>query len=106
MKSILVLIVLVSGAASADPTVTLPKEVQARPGRLVQIKADTAGKTVRWFCASADADLLPYPGADKTAIFCSPVPGKYAVYAYTAAGDVPSEPTCCIVTVAGPTPPP
>jgi hypothetical protein len=92
-------------ALAADaPTVKLPTEIKARPGRLLQIRAETDGKIVRWFCPSTDADLLPYPGADKIAIFCSPVPGKYFVYAYTAAADIPSEPAVCCVIVDGPTP--
>lgn len=106
MRSVLLLLLSASLASAADPTVRLPRELKARPGRLLQIKAETDGKTVRWFCPSEDVDLLPYPGADKAAIFVSPAPGKYSVYAYTAAGDVPSEPACCIITVVSPTPPP
>ncbi len=106
MRSLRLLLLAASLAGAADPTVRLPKELKARPGRLLQIKADTDGKTVRWFCPSEDADLLPYPGADKTALFVSPTPGKYYLYAYTAAGDVPSEPACCVVTVEAPPPPP
>lgn len=111
MRTLFILLLTATGAAAADPAVTLPKELKARPGRLLQIKAETEGKTVRWFCPSEDADLLPYPGAEKAAIFVSPTPGQYRVYAYTAAGDIPSEPACCVVTVEGqppspPAPPP
>jgi hypothetical protein len=84
---------------AADPTVKLPAEVAAQPGRIVTLKASTEGKLVRWALASDDADLIPFPDG-KTALFSSPKPGRYLVLAWTAAGDVPSEAARCVVVVA------
>ena len=104
--ALVLLLVTACPASAAEPAVTLPAELKVRPGRLLQIRAETAGKVVKWFCPDSDnADLLPYPGQEKTAIFCSPVPGKYRVFAFTAAGDVPSDPAVCCDTVGDPPPP-
>ena len=74
----------------AAPVVALPAEVLAAPGRIVQLKAETAGKRVRWALASDDADLIPFPDG-KVALFSTPKPGRYLVLAWTAAGDEPGE---------------
>ena len=100
MVAILLLFVL----ADAGPAIVLPAEVSARPGRFVLLKAETEGKLVRWVMASDDADLIPFPDG-KTALFVSPTPGKYRVFAWTAAGDVPSEAAHCVIVV-GPAPKP
>lgn len=86
------------------PAVKLPAEVKAQPGRLVKLAAATEGKAVRWLVTSEDADLVPFPDG-KTAIFCASRPGRYAVYAWTAAGDIPSEAARCVVVVGDPVPP-
>jgi hypothetical protein len=100
-------LLLLATPAWAQPTVKLPREVAAKPGRLVRLEAESTGKVIRWILASDDADLIPFPDG-KIAIFSSPTPGRYRVYAYTAAGDSPSEPAVCLITVGtpGPTPPP
>lgn len=88
-------------ARPAGPAVALPAEVRAAPGRLVTLRADTAGAVVRWALASDDADLVPFPDG-KSAIFSSPKAGRFVVLAWTAAGDVPSEAARCVVVVGDP----
>jgi hypothetical protein len=86
------------------PAIKIPAEMTVAPGRLARLTADTAGGHVRWLVASDDADLVPM-GDGKQALFCTPKPGRYAVYAWTAAGDVPSEAAKCVITVKDPNPP-
>jgi hypothetical protein len=100
----------VAKAKVADvPELKVPTEMKVKPGRLLRIPAETACKTVIWYLDSADADLVTFEST-KEAVFSSPVPGKYKIIVYTAAGDVPSQPYVCVVTVEGdvpvpPTPP-
>lgn len=81
-----------------SPKVELPATLNAKPGRLIQITARTEQKAVKWFLASPDADLIVMEST-KTAIFSAMIPGDYRLIAYTAAGDVPSDPSICIVIV-------
>jgi hypothetical protein len=81
-----------------SPKVELPATLNAKPGRLIQITARTEQKAVKWFLASSDADLIVMEST-KSAIFSAMIPGDYRLIAYTAAGDVPSDPSICIVTV-------
>ena len=77
------MITLILTAALGPPTITLPPEVTAQPGRLVRLTATTDGKLVRWQLASNEADLVPFPDG-KTALFCSPKPGRFTVFAWSA----------------------
>lgn len=97
---------LILAALAADPTVSLPPAVVARPGRLVQIAAKTDCKLIRWYLAGDDADLIVMEST-RSAIFSAMAPGRYKILAWTAAGDIPSEPAVCVVTVgsAPPVPP-
>ena len=102
-------LLLIVAAPLADPTpittvpaITLPTEIHARPGRICTIAADTTGKAVRWVLAADDADLVPVPTDGKSALFCSPKPGRYVLFAWTATGDVPSEAARCVVIVGEP----
>lgn len=98
---------LLAALPAAPPTVSLPAEVPAKPGRIAAIKADTDGQVVRWVLAAGDADLVPLPADGKTALFCAPAAGRYVVFAWTAAGDTPSEAARCVVVVGDtPIPPP
>jgi hypothetical protein len=98
---------LVLAAAAGPPVIALPAEIQAQPGRIVKLAAVTDGKLVRWQLAADGADLVPFPDG-KTALFCSPKPGRFLVFAWTATGDVPSEAAKCVIVVgeAEPIPPP
>ncbi|CAN5512508.1 hypothetical protein BH11PLA2_BH11PLA2_09080 [soil metagenome] len=104
MRSISAFILFFPTLVHAQPAVKLPAEVTVAPGRIAKIPAETAGKTVKWLCISDDADLVPMPEG-KLALFSSPKPGRYAVYAWTATGDVPSEAVKCVVIVGDPSPP-
>lgn len=97
---------LICFALATDPTVSLPPAVMARPGRLVQIAAKTDCKLIRWYLAGDDADLIVMEST-RSAIFSAMAPGRYRILAWTAAGDIPSEPAVCVVTVgsAPPAPP-
>lgn len=94
---------LVFAALAGPPTITLPPEVAAPPGRIVKLSAVTDGKLVRWQLAGDEADLIPFPDG-KTALFCSPKAGRFTVFAWTAAGDEPSEAARCVITVGEPQP--
>lgn len=97
---------LVFAAVAGPPTISLPPEVNAPPGRIVKLAATTEGKLVRWQLAGDDADLIPFPDG-KTALFCSPKPGRFIVFAWTAGGDEPSEAAKCVIVVGeGPPPKP
>jgi hypothetical protein len=88
----------------SPPTVELPAEVRAQPGRLVTLTAKSDGRVIRWALASDEADLVPFPGG-QTALFCAAKSGRYLVLAWTAAEDQPSEAARCVVIV-GEAPPP
>lgn len=88
---------------AAEPVLTLPATVQARPGRFVVIEAGGDGKLIRWVSLSPEADVLPY--LERQALFVAAAPGEYRVLAYTAVGDTPSPPAFCVVRVAAPAPP-
>ncbi|VTS00576.1 hypothetical protein [Tuwongella immobilis] len=90
--------------ARADPMISLPPALTAQPGRLLRVTAETEGKLVRWV-VTGEADLIPLNESGKSAIFSAAVPGVFKVIAYTAKGDIPSEPAVCVVTVGNPTPP-
>jgi hypothetical protein len=85
--------------------VTIPMEAKVAPGRLLKISADSPGKIIKWINVSDDADLIVSDGG-RWAIFCSTVPGRYKVFCWTAAGDIPSEASICTITVIGSSPNP
>jgi|GEM_PF-507881 len=94
-------------ALCAEPSVTLPRDLTAKPGRLLKIEANTTGKSIRWVNVSEDADLI-VSESGKWAIFSATAPGKYRVFAWTAFQDIPSEAAVCTITVepSQPVPPP
>ena len=85
--------------------VTIPIEAKVAPGRLLKISADSPAKIIKWINVSEDADLIVSDGG-RWAIFCSTVPGRYKVFCWTAAGDIPSEASICTITVIGSSPNP
>lgn len=86
--------------ALCQPAVQLPATINAKPGRLVQIAAKTEQKVVRWFLSAPDdADMIVMEST-RSVIFSAVKPGSYRLVAYTAAGDVPSEPAICDIVVA------
>ncbi len=105
MRRLALLVLFLAVPAWAN-SVTLPVEVKVKAGRLAKLTATTDGTQVRWINGSLDADLIASESGF-WAIFSAPAPGRYLVYAYTAKGDVPSEPAMCVVIVGepGPVPP-
>jgi len=85
-------------ALEPPPAIKLPAEVKASPGRLVQLKAETAGAVVKWSLTSDDADLVPFPDG-KLAVFAAAKPGRYLILAWTAANNEPSDAARCVVVV-------
>lgn len=91
-----------------EPKIEVADTVKAKPGRLLKISATTNCKTIKWFSASEDADLIASESG-LWAIFCASKPGSYRVFLYSAKGDDPTDPKLCTVLVEGekptPTPP-
>ena len=87
------------------PAINLPKDLTVKPGRLLKIEATSAGKSIRWANTSDDADLI-VSESGRWAIFSSTIPGTYKVFAWTAAGDNPSEASICAILVSDPNPQP
>lgn len=90
------------------PTLTLPARVEGDPGDFVQVKAETNGKEVRWF--AVDTNLKVFPTQllkdSKTAVVICSTPGSYGLIAYTALGDLPSDPARTTIIIRGPPAPP
>lgn len=94
-------------------SIKLPAEAKGEPGAFVKIPADTDGKEVRWY--SPDKGLQVFPVEllkdSKTAVVTANAPGRYRLIAWTAKGDVPSDPAICVVVIGdappdpGPNPP-
>lgn len=92
--------------AQTPPTIKLPPELKVDRGRQIIIKAETTGKAVVWINTDPlNADLTTRGGDGKEVVFSAPETGLYRLYAYTAAGDVPSQPAACMVRVIGVNPP-
>ena len=92
----------------AQPTIQLPDAVQVEVGDFVTIRATTEGKTVRWVVMDRGLSAIPPELLANPKIFVglAKAPGACRVLAYTAAGDVPSMPAICLVTVRQPGPGP
>ena len=91
--------------AADDATITLPKEVRVAPATIGEVKAQTTGKQVKWV-TPAGLSCRPIDGG-RTLLVSGPV-GRYDCWAYTAVGDVPSDPARTTVVIGeapGPTPP-
>ena len=87
-----------------EAVVKIPAKINATPGRIIVITAETTNKEVRWHCYSKDADLIAIQGT-KTVHFASNKPGIYLIVCWTAEGDVPSNLAECLVTIDPPIPP-
>lgn len=89
-------------AAQDAPSIKLPADVKVPAGKFGELKADTAGKNVKWVALTPGLDLRSCDGG-KTLLFTG-APGTYELLAYTAAGDVPSDPARCVVVIGSPEP--
>lgn len=94
-------------AAAAPPEVKLPAEAKGQPGAFVVVRAETAGKAVRWYAPDPGLSLFPSDllADRKVAIVVGSKPGRYRLVAWTAAGDEPSEPAICVIQIGDPPPP-
>lgn len=81
---------------SIPPTLTIPA------GRIAILTCTTDCKIVKWKINSTNVDLISVPGNTKQAYFCSPNPGNFKVFCWTALGNIPSDIAICKVTVSGP----
>lgn len=104
----LTLVLLAVPLRAADPAVKLPERVKGDVGAFVQVPADSAQKEVRWLSPDPGLNLFPAHllKDSKTAVVTAPRAGSYRLYAWTAAGDVPSEAAVCVVEVGTPPAPP
>ncbi|VTS01518.1 unnamed protein product [Gemmata massiliana] len=87
----------------AVPTIKLPPPQKTPAGKLGKLKVETTGKYVRWI-APHGLDIDPTDNG--RVLYYSGLPGTYELIAYTAAGDVPSEPVRTTVTIGDGTPVP
>jgi hypothetical protein len=73
---------------------------------LVAVTAETAAARVRWHaCAGPDRPDLWHAPDGKTLLFCTPTPGRYELWAWTATGNEPTEAVVCAVLVETAEPP-
>lgn len=91
------------------PKIELPENIQGLPSTNIAIIPVTNGKVVKY--AALDAGIVLFPSellANPTTTFViAAKPGRYRLLAYTAIGDVPSEPKIVVVVVgASPNPNP
>lgn len=91
----------------AGQKLELPAEVRGEPGAFISVVAKTDGKRVRYYSLDAGlnsfpAELLSNPAAT---VVTASQPGRYRLLAYTALGDVPSDPVIVTVIVGEPQPP-
>lgn len=84
------------------PKVELPPTFTGEPGNFITVLPTTNGKTVKYVYLDKGLNVFP------SALLANPVAtvvtapkGKYRLLAYTALGDVPSEPSMTIINVGG-----
>ena len=97
-----------SSPVSADlPTIGLPVEVKGNPGAFIKVAATTNGHEVRWFAATPGLNVFPGEmlKASRATVVYAAEPGEYTLVAYTALGDMPSDPATVQVIVGTPPPP-
>lgn len=92
----------------AGQKIELPAEVRGEPGAFIAITPKTDGKRVKYY--SLDAGLNSFPAellSNPTAtVVTAPTPGRYRLLAYTALGDMPSDPVIITVIVGEAAPKP
>jgi hypothetical protein len=95
----IILMCVLSFAATdpATPTLKMPAEVKAQPSTISELRADTNGKTVVWVVLTPGLSVRPVDGG-RTLLFTGPA-GRYECIAYTALGDVPSDPARCVIVI-------
>lgn len=92
--------------APAEPFVTLPQEITGEPGAFIAVRPNTNGRIVRYIATTPGLNVFPADLLrDATATVVTAQTGRYQLVAYTALGDVPSEPAVVSIVV-GAAPPP
>lgn len=92
--------------APTEPFVTLPAEITGEPGAFIAVRPTTNGKQVRYLATTPGLNVFPADMLrDPTATVVTAQTGRYQLVAYTAIGDVPSEPAVVSIVV-GAAPPP
>lgn len=91
-----------------QPELILPPQVDGDVGSFIKVVAQTNGEHVRWL--PLDKGLAVFPSEmlkDSTqTVVMSAIGGTYRLLAYTAVGDIPSDPVQTMVVVHGAQPPP
>jgi hypothetical protein len=87
----------------AGQDLKLPAEVRGEVAAFVTVLADTSGKQVKFY--PIDAGLSVFPAAllanPKATVVVAAKAGTYRLLAYTASGDIPSDPQICRVVIGG-----
>lgn len=89
------------------PSLTLPEVVTGNPGDYIRIPATTNGNEVKWVMLTPGLNPFPFDllKDTKTLVVSSLTSGDFLVLAYTAKGDIPSEPIRAVVRINAPIPP-
>lgn len=90
-------------ARAAEPNAVplkLPAEVRAPPATIFEVRAQTTSKAVKWVALTPGLSLRPIDGG--RVLLVSGPAGRYELLAYTALGDVPSDPARCVVVIGQP----
>jgi hypothetical protein len=90
-------------ARAAEPdavTLKVPAEVKALPATITEVRAETTGKVVKWVALTPGLSVRPID--DGRVLLVSGPTGRYELLAYTASGDVPSDPARCVVVIGEP----
>jgi hypothetical protein len=95
-------------AAPAPPAIVLPATVKGTPHDPVTITAETAGKRVRWRCASKSIRLIETDDltTKKQVIVTACRVGKYTLECWTSVNDEPTPIYSTMLVVAEPDTPP
>lgn len=91
----------------AEPQISLSATVIL--DRLIVVRAQTAGKTLRWYTPDKGLEALPpelYASGGKVALFAAKGSGTYRIAAWTAIGGEPTDAAEVSVTVGEPGPAP
>ena len=92
--------VILALVISQAPKVELPPVIVGEPNNFITVLPTTNGKTVKY--AYLDKGLNVFPSAllaNPIATVVTAPKGKYRLLAYTALGDVPSEPVIVVINV-------
>lgn len=89
---------------NADPELKFVSPILSAPGQFISIRpSSTSGKVVKY--VAIDPGLSVFPSnllTDQSAtVIVAQMPGRYRVLAYTAIGDIPSDPVMITLEISG-----